>query len=504
MPREPLGIAAIPIQGRWRYRTTTITRPLPGGDGTFDVWAVATDNSIVGTPLPHTDTTDYNFDLRLTATGVNPSGTGVTVFEKVGEVVVVGGIISTIRQTFAAIHGARIESAAFPEGIRQIDGSLQIVPPGVMFDYGGDAPPAGYLLCQGQQVSQTTYAALFGVLGTKYNTGGETGGNFRLPDRQGRVSVGKGTHVDVNTIGKADAIALASRRPVHSHSDGTLAAVAHTHTAGTLGVASHTHDAGTLVAAAHLHAAGTLSAASHSHGPGTLAVASHSHGDGTLGVASHTHGVGTYVVASHTHGLGTLAVDSHTHSNGSLVTDSHSHADGSLVVASHTHSVVTTSGGNFGGETVTDDSGGPGFVTVASFDHTHSNTSGSSSPTVNGSTAGATATISGSTSAAAPGMSGATASATPALSGASAATAPDVAGSTASAAPLVDAGLTASSGALAVAGNTANSATVDVSGDTGPSSATATGATGSAGADVTGATGDSSAAYLVSNVIIKT
>lgn len=56
--------------------------------------------------------------------------------------------------------------------------------------------PAGWLDCNGAQVSQTTYAALYTVLGSTFNIGGETAGNFRLPDFQGRFPIGVGSGSD--------------------------------------------------------------------------------------------------------------------------------------------------------------------------------------------------------------------------------------------------------------------------------------------------------------------
>lgn len=45
------------------------------------------------------------------------------------------------------------------------------------------AAPTGWLTCQGQQVSRTTYAALYAVIGTKYGIGnGST--TFTLPSAQ--------------------------------------------------------------------------------------------------------------------------------------------------------------------------------------------------------------------------------------------------------------------------------------------------------------------------------
>lgn len=48
-----------------------------------------------------------------------------------------------------------------------------------------DRVPQGFLPCSGAVVSRTTYARLFAAIGTRYNTGGESGTQFRLPDLRG-------------------------------------------------------------------------------------------------------------------------------------------------------------------------------------------------------------------------------------------------------------------------------------------------------------------------------
>ena len=49
--------------------------------------------------------------------------------------------------------------------------------------------PTGWLLCQGQAVSRSTYSSLFAVLGTSYGAGdGST--TFNVPNLKGRVPVG--------------------------------------------------------------------------------------------------------------------------------------------------------------------------------------------------------------------------------------------------------------------------------------------------------------------------
>lgn len=65
-------------------------------------------------------------------------------------------------------------------------------PIGGGMDYWGTTAPAGWLFPYGQVVSQTTYAALYAVLSTTYNTSGEGAGNFRLPDKRNLASFGKG------------------------------------------------------------------------------------------------------------------------------------------------------------------------------------------------------------------------------------------------------------------------------------------------------------------------
>lgn len=86
------------------------------------------------------------------------------------------------------------------------------IPNGAWMWYAGAAAPVGWLAMDGAAVSRTTYPALFGLLGTTYGAGdGST--TFNMPDMQGRSPVGLGTHVDVNTIGKSDANAVANRRP---------------------------------------------------------------------------------------------------------------------------------------------------------------------------------------------------------------------------------------------------------------------------------------------------
>lgn len=58
------------------------------------------------------------------------------------------------------------------------------------FPYAGASAPSGWLLCYGQAISRTTYAALFAAISTAFGAGdGST--TFNVPDCRGRVPAGK-------------------------------------------------------------------------------------------------------------------------------------------------------------------------------------------------------------------------------------------------------------------------------------------------------------------------
>ena len=52
---------------------------------------------------------------------------------------------------------------------------------GTIVTYSMDAIPSGWLECDGTTRIRTSFAALFAVIGTTYNTGGEDVADFRIP-----------------------------------------------------------------------------------------------------------------------------------------------------------------------------------------------------------------------------------------------------------------------------------------------------------------------------------
>lgn len=119
------------------------------------------------------------------------------------------------------------------------------IPAGSILDYAGATAPGGWLLCDGSSLLRADYPDLFAVIGTTY--GAVDGTHFTLPDCRGRMTVGKGTHADIDALGDADALTLANRTPNHTHGVGTYATVASGSTVaatpllGNASASGHTH-----------------------------------------------------------------------------------------------------------------------------------------------------------------------------------------------------------------------------------------------------------------------
>jgi len=183
-------------------------------------------------------------------------------------------------------------------------------PVGAIVMWGKSVPPTGWLIADGSAISRTTYADLFGILGTTFGAGnGST--TFNIPDLSDRFPGGKGatlgsiaatggTFSHSHAAGSYDTGAQ-SQGHTHSVSGTTASEAAHSHTMGT-----HAHTAnGNPDATGDQEVAGgaeSFASGSHGHGntssvdPGnTNSAGSHTHGAGTLDTAGvsqgHTHGV---------------------------------------------------------------------------------------------------------------------------------------------------------------------------------------------------------------------
>lgn len=104
------------------------------------------------------------------------------------------------------------------------------------------AIPPGFLLCDGSEVSRTTYGLLFAVIGTTYGIGNGSS-TFNLPDLRGRIVVGKddmgGTPANVITDPSADVLGGTFGEEEHALTDSEMPI--HTHTGSTNSAGNHTH-----------------------------------------------------------------------------------------------------------------------------------------------------------------------------------------------------------------------------------------------------------------------
>lgn len=110
---------------------------------------------------------------------------------------------------------------------------------GAVLPYSANSIPSGWLVCDGSEVSRTTYAALFGIIGTVWGAGdGST--TFNLPDLRGRTPIGAGTGAGLT------ARTLGQSLGAETHQLTTGEIPAHVHTYGPNSGGGTTGSAGTL------------------------------------------------------------------------------------------------------------------------------------------------------------------------------------------------------------------------------------------------------------------
>lgn len=83
--------------------------------------------------------------------------------------------------------------------------------------YGGTSAPTGWLLCNGDAVSRSTYADLFTIVGETYGAG-DASSTFNLPDLRDRFAIGAGTtYAAAATGGAATHTLTEAEMPSHTH-----------------------------------------------------------------------------------------------------------------------------------------------------------------------------------------------------------------------------------------------------------------------------------------------
>ena len=155
------------------------------------------------------------------------------------------GVVNGADVLSSQLDGLKNLVPALQSALNVLSNSSFYAPVGLVAPFGGvysNIPPSGWLFCDGSVVSQTTYADLFTVIGSSYNTSGEGSGNFRLPDLRGRVAIGQTQYVSPSApaLGTdANGSTLTSRN--HGTRYGAESLPSHFHTASASSVGNHTH-----------------------------------------------------------------------------------------------------------------------------------------------------------------------------------------------------------------------------------------------------------------------
>jgi microcystin-dependent protein len=149
-------------------------------------------------------------------------------------------------------------TGAFMTGLPEVNTGL-IIP------WGSASIPTGFLECNGQSVSTSTYAALFAVIGYTY---GGSGANFNVPDLTDRTVVNKSNTKNLAQTGGANTVTQT----------GTIGGNAGNTTLDTNTIAAHTHTSFNVPM-------GALGGGSAAAGPG---VSGNSSSTGGGGAHDHT------------------------------------------------------------------------------------------------------------------------------------------------------------------------------------------------------------------------
>lgn len=108
-----------------------------------------------------------------------------------------------------------------------------LIPPGAIMPYAGTGAPAGWLLCDGREVSRSVYLNLFNTIGVIYGVGNGVS-SFNLPNLKGRIPAGfDASQSYYNSFGKTGGYNTHTltipEMPTHLHTGTTDSSGIHTH-----------------------------------------------------------------------------------------------------------------------------------------------------------------------------------------------------------------------------------------------------------------------------------
>ena len=110
---------------------------------------------------------------------------------------------------------------------------IEGIPTATIVPWSSSSVPTGFLECNGQAVSRSTYSALFAIISTTYGTG-DGASTFNVPDLQDNVAVGKSNNKALASTGGANTV----------QSTGNVGGSTANATLSESQLASHTHNQG--------------------------------------------------------------------------------------------------------------------------------------------------------------------------------------------------------------------------------------------------------------------
>jgi microcystin-dependent protein len=110
---------------------------------------------------------------------------------------------------------------------------IEGIPTGTIVPWSTASVPTGFLECNGQAVSRSTYSALFAIVSTNYGVG-DGASTFNVPDLQDNVAVSKSNNKAMYSTGGANTV----------QSTGNVGGSTGSHTLTSSEIPSHSHPGG--------------------------------------------------------------------------------------------------------------------------------------------------------------------------------------------------------------------------------------------------------------------
>jgi|TARA_R100001443_G_scaffold3589_2_gene11300 microcystin-dependent protein len=110
---------------------------------------------------------------------------------------------------------------------------IEGIPTATIVPWSSSSVPTGFLECNGQAVSRSTYSALFAIISTTYGTG-DGASTFNVPNLSDNVAIGKSNNKALASTGGANTVASA----------GNVGGSTANATLSTSQLASHSHPQG--------------------------------------------------------------------------------------------------------------------------------------------------------------------------------------------------------------------------------------------------------------------